>query len=205
MRVTEIKKIGKGNRYYVAFDDERKVTIEAEILAKSKLKTDDEIDEERLKQILLENGDFAAFDRALTYLERNIKTQKGIRQFLKDKGFLEESIDKAVEKLIDYGYIDDGVFAENYIKTYANKKGRKLLKYELVSKGVSGELAEQKIEELLSSQDEFDSCQEILKKYIKNKPIDQKLRQKSYAYLAGKGFSLSVINKALKELICEQE
>ena len=55
MQVTEIKKIGKGKRYYLVLDEYNKFTIEAEILAKHKIKTFDEIDSEKLNQILLEN------------------------------------------------------------------------------------------------------------------------------------------------------
>ena len=165
MIVTGIKKIGKGQRYYLVLDEAQKFVIEAEILAKNKIKTGDEIDENYLQKILLENGDLYAFDRALTYLEKNMKTEKGIREYLKQKGFLDESIEKAVEKLIEYGYINDEVYAENYIRTYGNKKGKKKLKFELLSKGVSVQIIEEKLEELLSKEEEISSCREIFKKY----------------------------------------
>lgn len=205
MIITEIKKIGRGDRYYLILDELRKYTIEADILAKHKLKTNDEIDEESLNKILLENGEFSAFDRALSYLEKNIKTEKGIRKYLKQKGFLEESIDNAVQKLKEYGYIDDGVYAENYIRTYARKKGRKLLAFELATKGVDKQIIDEKLEELLDQEDEQKSCNEILTKYLKGKNIDQKTRQKAYAHLVSKGFSSNIISNALKECLCEQE
>ncbi len=205
MIITEIKKIGRGDRYYLVLDEYRKYTIEADILAKHKLKTNDEIDEDGLNKLLLENGEFSAFDRALTYLEKNIKTEKGIREYLKQKGFLEESINNAVCKLKEYGYIDDSVYAENYIRTYAHKKGRKMLSFELSIKGVDKAIIEEKIEELLQVEDEQKSCNELLQKYLKNKNIDLKTKQKAYAHLAGKGFSSEIINKALREVLCEQE
>ena len=205
MIITEIKKIGKGQRYYLVVDDYRKYTIEADILAKHKLKTNDDIDEEKLNQILLENGEFAAFDRALTYLEKNIKTEKGIKEYLKQKGFLDESINNAVCKLKEYGYIDDCLYAENYIRTYAHKKGRKMLAFELAIKGVEKSIVDEKLEELLEVEAEQKSCEELLKKYIKNKTYDLKTKQKAYAYLASKGFSSNMINKALREVVCEQE
>ena len=127
MIITQIKKIGRGDRYYLILDEYKKFTIEADILARHKLKTNDEIDEELLNEILLENGEFAAFDRALTYLEKNFKTEKGIREYLKQKGFLQESIDNAVMKLKEYNYIDDSIYAENYIRTYASKKEKNFL------------------------------------------------------------------------------
>ena len=187
MQVTEIKKIGKGKRYYLVLDEYNKFTIEAEVLAKHKIKTFDEIDSEKLNQILLENGELSAFDRALTYLEKNIKTEKGIREYLKQKGFLDESIENAVDKLKEYGYINDEHFAESYIHTYSNKKGKKLLAYELALKGVDRQIVDEKLEELVDTEQEVASCKDILLKYTKGKEIDLKMKQKSYAYLAGKG------------------
>ena len=205
MQITEIKKIGKGDRYYLIIDEVRTFVVEAEILARYKLKTFDEIDEDYLNKLLLDNGELACFDRALTYLEKNIKTEKGIRDYLKQKGFLDESVDNAVEKLIEYGYIDDSVYAENYIRTYADKKGRKLLRFELSIKGVDKAIIEAKLEELLDFEDEFASCKELCKKYVKNKIVDQKLKQKAYAHLVSKGFSSDIISRVLKEELCEVE
>lgn len=203
MIVTEIKKIGKGQRYYLVLDEAQKFVIEAEILAKNKIKTGDELDESYLQKILLENGDLYAFDRALTYLEKNMKTEKGIREYLKQKGFLDESIEKAIEKLIEYGYINDEVYAENYIRTYGNKKGKKKLKFELLSKGVSGHIIEEKLEELLSKEEEISSCREIFQKYIKNKTFDLKTKQKAYNHLVSKGFTFDIINSVVGEVTCE--
>lgn len=205
MQVTEIKKIGKGQRYYLVLDEYNKFVIEAEILAKHKIKTFDEIDSEKLNTILLENGELSAFDRALSYLEKNIKTEKGIRDYLKQKGFLDETIDKTVEKLVEYGYINDEIYAENYIRTYSNKKGKKLLAFELAMKGVDKQIINEKLDELLEVEDEISSCRELLKKYLKNKAIDLKTKQKAYAHLASKGFSNDAINKAIREVLCELE
>lgn len=205
MQITEIKKIGRGDRYYLIIDEVNKFVVEAEILAKYKLKTLDEIECEKLNKLLLENGELSCFDRALSYLEKNIKTEKGIREYLKQKGFLEESIDNAVEKLREYGYIDDGVYAENYIRTYKDKKGKKLLRFELALKGVDKALIEEKLDELVEDEEELESCRTLCKKYIKNKTLDQKLKQKTYAHLTTKGFSSDVISRVLREELCEQE
>jgi len=205
MEITEIKKIGKGQRYYLTMSDDRKFVIEAEVLVKNKLKTGQEFDEEGLKEILFENGDYASFDRALTYLEKGIQTEKGIREYLKRKGYLDESIDKTIEKLLEYGYINDEIYVENYIKTYGNRKGKKLLRFELLKKGVKQEIIDEKLENMFSFDDEKNTCIILAEKYLKSKEVDLKTRQKLFAYLMGKGFSSSVINEVIKELKCERE
>ena len=205
MIVTEIRKIGKGQRYELVLDELQKFVFEAEIFVRHKIKTGDEIDLEMLRKLQLENGELSAFDRALTYLEKNMKTEKGIREYLKQKGFLDESVEIAIGKLKDYGYIDDAVFAESYIRTYGGKKGRKKIRFELLSKGVECSIIDEKLEELVDEDEEFESCKSLLRKYMKNKTYDLKNKQKAVAHLVGKGFSFNMINKAIGEDICEQE
>lgn len=200
MQITEIKKIGRGDRYSIYIDGIFNGTLEAEILVKEKLKTYDEISEERLKQIKLDNGKIAAFSRAISYIEKGLHTEKQLRIYLKEKGFLQESIDEAIEKLLEYGYISDEAFAESFINSYKHKKGRIKLKFELQSKGVSPEIIEQKLDELLEDDESEIYARAALEKYLKNKTFDAKTRQKAYAHLMSKGFENDVISKVISEI-----
>ena len=200
MTITEIKKIGKGERYSLYLDGQFVCVLEAEILVRKKLKTGEEISQDELDRIRLENGDLSCFDRALSYLEKNIKTEKGIRDYLKSKGYLDENIDKSVEKLKEYGYINDEVFAESYIKTYSSSKGANKIKYDLISKGVDKTIVDEKLEELILEEEEIEVCKKISEKYLKGRAIDQKLKQKLYNHLNSKGFKFDIISKVVREI-----
>ena len=205
MQITEIKKIGRGDRYSIFIDDVFDGTLEAEILVKHKLKTGDEIGEEQWRQIKLENGKLSAFSRAVGYIEKSLKTQKQLQTYLKEKGFLQESIDDAVQKLREYGYIDDKVYAENYIKTYKDKKGKIKLKFDLLSKGVAADVIEEALQEFVDGDEQYAACEKLLKKYVKNKPQDIKLKSKAYAHLFSKGFSGDIISRAIGKIFSEVE
>ena len=205
MQITEIKKIGRGNRYSIFIDGVFDGTLEAEILVKHKLKTGDEIDEEQWRQIKLENGKLSAFSRAVGYIEKSLKTQKQLQTYLKEKGFLQESIDDAVQKLKEYGYIDDKVYAENYIKTYKDKKGKIKLKFDLLSKGVAADVIEEALQEFVDEDEQYAACEKLLKKYVKNKSQDIKLKSKAYAHLFSKGFSGDIISRAIGKVFSEVE
>lgn len=205
MQITEIKKIGKGDRYSIFIDSVFDGTLEAEILVKHKLKTGDEIGEEQWRQIKLENGKLSAFSRAVGYIEKSLKTQKQLQTYLKEKGFLQESIDDAVQKLKEYGYIDDKVYAENYIKTYKDKKGKIKLKFDLLSKGVAADVIEEALQEFVDEDEQYAACEKLLKKYVKNKPQDVKLKSKAYAHLFSKGFSGDIISRAIGKVFSEVE
>ena len=204
MIITEIKKIGRGDRYSIYCDNVFFMQIETEILVKNKLKTGQELSQEQGENLKLQNGDFASFDKALTYLEKGIKTEKSIRDYLKKKGYLEESIDKTVEKLVEYGYINDEVYAENYISTYARTKGKQKLKFDLISKGVSREIIDQKLEELLDEDEQFESAKALALKYLKNKGIDEKTYQKLSAHLVSKGFTFDMVSRVAREVLREK-
>lgn len=205
MQITEIKKIGRGDRYSIFIDSVFDGTLEAEILVKHKLKTGDEIDEEQWRQIKLENGKLSAFSRAVGYIEKSLKTQKQLQNYLKEKGFLQESIDDAVQKLKEYSYIDDKVYAENYIKTYKDKKGKIKLKFDLLSKGVAADVIEEALQEFMDEDEQYAACEKLLKKYVKNKPQDVKLKSKAYAHLFSKGFSGDIISRAIGKVFSEVE
>lgn len=198
MIITEIKKIGKGERYSIYLDGIFNCSLEAEILVRYKLKLGQEIDHDSLKNIKLENGKISAFSRALTYIEKGLRTQKGVRDYLKEKGFLQESIDDALKKLAEYGYINDKYFAESYINTYCHKKGRIKLKYDLISKGVPANIIEEALENL-DEEASFATCQNIYEKYTKNKEMNAKMKAKTYAYLMSKGFESDIIKSVMEQ------
>lgn len=205
MIITEIKKIGQGKRYSLYVDEEFVGVFEAEILAKNKSKTGQELSSDELQRLKIENGDYASFDRALSVLEKGMKTEKGVRDFLLQKGYPEECVARSIEKLKEYGYINDEFFAESYIKTYSSNKGKKKIKYELINKGVDKQIIDEKLNDLIEEEEEFEVCKTMAKKYLRNKVIDGKTRNKLSNHLASKGFGYDIISKVVREVFVEVE
>lgn len=193
--ITEIKKVGRGDRYKLYIDDDYAGVFEAEILARHSLKTGEKYDEEFFKELTIENGDYACFNRGLNALEKSMKTEKMLKTYLKEKGYPSTCINKAVEKLKEYGYIDDEAFAENFISTYSSSKSKRKMKYDLMSKGIKENIIESKLESV-DKEDEREKCVKFAEKYIKNREIDLKTKQKLYNHLAGKGFDYDEIAHA---------
>ena len=81
--ITEIKKIGKGERYKLYIDDEYAGVYEAEILARHSLKTGEKYNEEFFKDLEIENGDYACFNRGLSALEKSMKSERMLKAYLK--------------------------------------------------------------------------------------------------------------------------
>lgn len=198
--ITEIKKIGKGLRYNLYLDDQFFGVYEAEILARHCLKTGQSFDDQFFEDLKIENGDYACFNRGLSLLEKSMKSEKMLKDYLREKGYPKACIEKAVNKLSEYGYIDDQAFCENYINSYSSSKSKRKLKYDLLSKGIKEDIIDEKLENLLDEDSEREKLFLLAEKYMKNKEFDLKNKQKFYNHFAGKGYDYGMIANAWEEL-----
>ena len=179
------------------------LTLEATI--KNRLKYGQTITEERLSQIQLESEKETALDKALTHLSATRKTEKQIRQFLKKKGYLETVSNYVVDKLCDYGFLNDGEYAENYVEFAAKKKGEKLIRLELKRKGLSEEDIESALENL-DEEEQTAAARTLLDKYMRGKEADVATLQKAFRYLFSKGFDYETVRGVLQAYgECEDE
>lgn len=173
------------------------LTLEATV--KNRLKVGQTVTEERLAEIQLESEKSTAFDKALTHLSATRKTEKQIRDYLSGKGYLSAVVDYVVEKLCSYNFLNDGEYAEAYVETAARRKGGKLIRMELRSKGISEGEIDGALENL-DEETELAAAKEILCKYMRGKAADVTTLQKAYRYLMGKGFDYDVAKQALSTL-----
>lgn len=198
--ITEIVKIGKGARYKLYLDEEFFGIFEAEILAKHSLKSGESYDDTFFDKLLIENGDYACFNRGLYAIEKSMKSEKMLKDYLKEKKYPLSCIEKAIKKLKEYGYINDEVFCDNFIASYGSIKSRRKLKYDLLGKGIDSSIIERKLSEQLNDENEEEKCFNTAKKYMKNREFDLNTKQKLYNHLAGKGFDFSQISSVWERL-----
>ena len=170
------------------------LTIEA--VVKNRLKVGQSVTPERLAEIQLESEKNTALDKALTHLSATRKTEKQIREFLQKKGYLPAVIEYVIEKLRSYGFLNDGEYAEAYVEQAAKRKGGRLIRMELRSKGVTDAEIDGALEGL-DEQTEMQTALALLQKYMRGKTADVQTLQKAYRHLMGKGFSYDVAKEAL--------
>lgn len=155
------------------------------------------VDTDFLSHLQLESEKMTALDKALRHISVSMKTEKEIRTFLKKKGYLEEVENYVIDKMKDYGYVDDETYAASYAAGASKRKGSRLIQLELKQKGVDGQV----IESVLSSlTDETESAKKCLEKYMRGKPFDQATLQKAYRNLIAKGFDYDTCKQAIESL-----
>lgn len=126
-----------------------------------------------------------------------------IKKYLHDKGFTEETIQQVCETFKEKHYLDDHLFARQWIQERIQLKprGRHLLRYELQRKGVDTQIIDEVIDEI-SFIDEVEMAKKIaLKKY--SRPVfssEMDMKNKVGPFLRRKGFTYEVIYSVLEQL-----
>lgn len=200
MTITKIKQIAKTNRYHVYVDEKWYGIFLDETLASYKIKTGDDFDESALEKIKFENDKKLSFDMAVSYMEKYMVTEKGVKDYLRKKNFAEQTIKATVEKLHSYNLINDERFAEEYFSSMSKSQGKNTIINKLRQKGISKEIIDSLIENI-DEDDQFENAIALAKKFVKNRDNSAKTKQKCLAHLVYKGYDYPVALRATKEAI----
>ena len=144
-----------------------------------------------------------AAEKAMSLLLVQDRTEKGLRERLNRADFSEEAVDFAIKYVRDYGYLDDYRFASNYIEFRKGTKSRRELRYKLLQKGVSEEIAVQALAGY-DVEEELSALRNQLYKKLKGRNLvemDYKEKQKVMSYLSGKGYEISHIRAVTEEFM----
>lgn len=148
-----------------------------------------------------------AMNAALNYLTATDRTKSQMERNLAKKGFSEEVVRATIEKLENYGYVDDKDYASRFVKQQVENKGmgKRSVAGKLYRFGIDGETAK----EALSAVDEETERENALSWAIKlSRRIEEtdprKKREKLVRRLVLKGFSYDVINSALRQILSDE-
>ena len=135
--------------------------------------------------------------KAMRLLEHMDRTEKGLREKLRQAGFTSQAVDHALTYVEAYGYIDDERYARTYIAYRMDTKSRQKIIRELMGKGIDRKTAINAWEEeaALNMPDEKEILyRTIEKKYSPDTELDEKKMRRLYGYLVRKGFGYSDIH-----------
>ena len=136
MKITNIELQKNKKRYNIYIDGEFAFGISEELKYKFDLTIDDCIEKDFIENILKSEEQMKTTNYALKLLSYNRKTEKGMYDALKKKGFDEDFIDNTLDFLKENKYIDDLEYAKSFIrdKQNINKYGSNRIKYELIKR-----------------------------------------------------------------------
>ena len=185
------------NRANLFIDEEFCTGLSVESVFKYSLKVGQEIQKEKIDQIIQENEKADALVKATAYISKTIKTKRQVKDYLVKKGYSEELAYQVVDKLKEYGYIDDKEYSKRYIESTCKTQGKRLAEYKLMVKGVRKEDIETAYDQ---TEIEYEkTAKSLAEKHLRNKEITKENLMKTYRYLIGRGFSYEQADYALKE------
>lgn len=136
--------------------------------------------------------------RALELAARKLRSRKALQQKLIDEGYDAEAIEPVLDRLKEIHLIDDGTLARSIGRHYKDR-GNRFITQKLREKGIVADEHESALEEL---PEEFDRALAAGQKKLKNlKDLEPRaVAQKLYQHLASRGFSGSLVQKAVRRL-----
>jgi regulatory protein len=145
-----------------------------------------------------------ALEAALRFLNFKPRTQGELDQKLTKLGFSQEVRKNTCAYLASLGLINDQRYAEEWILERSEKKksSRKKILYELVSKGISREIAEERLNELYPPDLEVEKAAWVAQKFMRNNQdlSQEEMETKIKSLLFRKGFGADTIKKVCRQL-----
>lgn len=139
------------------------------------------------------------------YLSGRDHSSFEIKQKVGKKGYNENDIARVIENLSEGGYLNDEKFATKFVeeKTELNQWGPKKIRSHLYKKGIDRQIIDKVLTHKTDDLQLQQICVDLVmkrKRHFLRENDDFKRKQKIYRYLAGRGFSGSVIKKSLPRI-----
>lgn len=183
-------------------------SVDSDVLIKFQLKKGMDIDEFSLMEIHYQDDIRKAYNMAITYLSRRMRSEKEIKDYLSQKEVEEPVIQEVIHKLLAQKYLNDLEFAIAYTKTQINTtdKGPDLVRMGLKEKGIDPIIIEKSLEDF-SYDLQLEKAIKLSGKSIqKNSKESHRItKQKAEQLLLRKGYSYEVINNVVSEMNVDEE
>lgn len=195
-------KSGK-DRYNIFLDGTFAFSVDESVLAKYELRKGKEIDELDIAEIHYEDDIRKAYNEALRFLGKRMRTEGEVRKFLKEKNVDEPIVQEVIHRLYEYKFLNDKEYAYAYVRTQINTtdKGVKLIKRELLEKGIDDALAEEALMQF-SKEEQIEKAAQLTVKFMNKNHKDSQfiLKQKAEQLLLRKGYPSDIIREVMKEM-----
>jgi len=137
----------------------------------------------------------AAKQRSVAELREKLSTTRGATKAL---------VDEAIERLREYGYLDDAKFAQSYASLRLRERpiGRRRLQRDLWLKKVDKQTVETALDEVFESTPEGELIDRAIAKRIRlrGKPKTREEAKKLFDHLLRQGFEFELVSEKVRAL-----
>ncbi|MDD4706503.1 MAG: RecX family transcriptional regulator [Bacilli bacterium] len=138
MIITEYKK-AKNNQYELTLSNNTSIILYEETIIKRNLLINKNISQTELNLIIKENNKLEAYYITINYLNKKMRTEFEVKEYLLKKDYNKIIIDNTIAMLKKQGYIDDDKYINSYISDQYNltNNGPDKIKYNLIKLGIN--------------------------------------------------------------------
>lgn len=186
-------------------EENEPILLSMDVVLKYTLGKGSVLDESEFEQILYEQDLINSKKTAHNFVSYKPRTEKQVRDKLKEKQFSLENIEKAIEFLYEFDLLDDRSFAKSFIESKVKMKnyGISRMKVEMLKRGLDKDLVEDSLKQYYPHDSSYDLALELANKKLKqlaNKDF-QKKKSSLVSYLQRQGYHWDVIKKILDALL----
>ncbi|RKJ48893.1 regulatory protein RecX [bacterium 1XD42-54] len=196
-QICEIRKL-TGGRYLVVLEDDFQFPLYGKELDHYDIREAGVLREAAETEILQELLPKRAKLCAMHFLQNSDRTEEQVRRKLRTLFYPEDIITLAVSYVKQYHYIDDVRYAANYIEYRSDSKSMRQLEQELYQKGISKEDIEAAKEQIDCPDEGIQIRNWLEKKGYSSEQADRKETERIYRFLARRGYSISAIQKEIR-------
>ncbi len=139
--------------------------------------------------------------RAMNLLQKKSYTQSELERKLQENHYPQELIDQALAYVMQFHYVDDRRYAEDYIRFHSTNRSRQRIRRDLLAKGIPADLFDSVWENFLSDQEDWDERTQIFrlldKRHFDPAAADEKERAKIFGFLYRKGYTADAIRECM--------
>ena len=193
------------NRRSVYVDGQFVAGVDEEIVLELGLRVGQQVDGNRLAEVLAAEETRRASQYALTLLDYRARTAKELERRMLQKGYSEEAVAKVLAQLQRVDLVNDERFASDWVASRIAHRptGRSRILWELRRKGVASEIVDEALEQIDEDR-EFEMALELAEKKLGGaRPKDPETKRRLAGLLQRRGFHWGVVSAVFDRLAPE--
>jgi regulatory protein len=196
--ITAIEKQKRRPRFDLHLDGELAFSLRPELVLAAGLAVGAELTSDRRRWLYDEEQRLGAIESALRLLAMLPRSEKELRDRLKQRGFRKVAVEAAVTRVREMGYLDDAAYAKFFVETRqaSTPRSRRALTFELGRKGVDRVLAATSVEDVSDADAAMLAAQRRLRAFSK---LDRAtFTRRLGSFLGSRGFGYGVTRATIE-------
>lgn len=190
-------------RISIYLDDRYAFSLSVNSLSEHPISIDEHLSRSDVERLTRADEPDRAITAALHLLAHRGRSEHELRDRLRRKGYMQPAIDRAIERVFEWGYLDDDQFAATWVeqRSIGRPRSRKALAWELKQKGVDRDIVERTVDD--ADIDELADARRLASdKWRKDRsqPLDRR-RRRTGNYLARRGYGWNIARQVIDELV----